>query len=85
MDLLKIISLYLMMIKTFMNFSVFIISFFIVFRDVTTGKFLELSLRWWGRICPPGWNRVKVSENLGGPCGYIPAVFILTLKKFSPY
>jgi hypothetical protein len=18
-----------------------------------------------GRICPPGWNRVKVSENLG--------------------
>ena len=33
-------------------------------RDVTTGKFLVQPLRWWGRIFPPGWNRVKVSENL---------------------
>ena len=21
---------------------------------------------------PPGWNRVKASENLGGTCGYVP-------------
>ena len=34
-------------------------------RDVTTGKFLVQPLQWLGRICPPGWNRVKVSENLG--------------------
>jgi hypothetical protein len=36
-------------------------------RDVTTGKFLMQPLQWWGRIYPPppGWNRVKVSENLG--------------------
>ena len=34
-----------------------------------------------GRICPPGWNGVKVSENLGAdrgrtgrPCGYIAAL-----------
>ena len=32
-----------------------------------------------GRICPPGWNKIKGPENLGatmvalvGPCGYIP-------------
>ena len=23
------------------------------------------AMQWWGRINPPGWNRVKVSENLG--------------------
>ena len=34
-------------------------------RDVTTGKFLVRPLGWLGRICPPGWNRVKVSESLG--------------------
>ena len=30
-----------------------------------------------GRICPPGGDRVKVSENLGAtcrPCGYIPDI-----------
>ena len=49
---------------TIANFRSF---FFIVFlsRDVTTGKILVQPLRWWGRICPPGWNRVKASENLG--------------------
>ena len=40
-----------------------------------------------GRICPLGWDRVKVSENLGAavvapgghtgrPCGYIPELLI---------
>ena len=32
--------------------------------------------QWWEESAPPGWNRVKVSENLGGrPCGYIPAYY----------
>ena len=38
-------------------------------RDVTVGKFLVQPLQCLGGICPPftpGWNRVKVSENLGG-------------------
>ena len=39
--------------------------FGILNRDVTTGKLLVQPLRWWGRICPPGWNRVKGSGNLG--------------------
>ena len=31
------------------------------------GEIFGAPLRCWGRICPPplGWNRVKVSENLG--------------------
>ena len=32
--------------------------------------------QWWAESGPhPGWNKVKVSENLGAtgrPCGYIP-------------
>ena len=37
--------------------------------------------QWWAESAPPGWNRVKVSENLGAnavalvasvECGYIP-------------
>ena len=39
--------------------------------------------QWWVESDPPGWNRVKVSENLGAtedrgytgrPCGYIPVL-----------
>ena len=29
------------------------------------GKMLAATSAMVGRICPPGWNRVKVSENLG--------------------
>ena len=29
-------------------------------RDVTKGKILVQPLLWWGRICPPGWNKVKI-------------------------
>ena len=32
------------------------------FRD---GENLGATVPMVGRICPPGWNRVKVSENLG--------------------
>ena len=31
------------------------------------GIFLVQPLQWWARISPPGWNRVKVSENVGAP------------------
>ena len=34
-------------------------------RDVTTGKIQVPPLRWWAKSAPNGWNRVKVSENLG--------------------
>ena len=34
-------------------------------RNVTTGKFMVRPLQCWGRIYPPNWNSVKVSENLG--------------------
>jgi hypothetical protein len=33
--------------------------------DVTAGNILVQPLQCRGRICPHGWNRVKVSENLG--------------------
>ena len=39
--------------------------------DVATGKFMMRPLRWWGRICPPGWNRVEVSEILTYFCQYM--------------
>ena len=29
------------------------------------GENLGATVPMVGRICPPGWNRVKVSENLG--------------------
>ena len=35
-----------------------------------------------GRICPPGWSRVKASENVGGhgrPCGYVPALLFVSV------
>jgi hypothetical protein len=40
-----------------------------------------------GQNLPPGWNRVKVSENLGvrdgtgRPCGYIPAALTEVSQK----
>ena len=34
-------------------------------RDVTTGKIYVRPLRWWAESALPGWDRVKVSENLG--------------------
>ena len=34
-------------------------------RDVTTGEIQVRPLRWWAESAPPGWDRVKVSENLG--------------------
>ena len=39
----------------------------VVFKDVSTVKYLVRLLRWWAESAPvpPGWNRVKVSENLG--------------------
>ena len=38
---------------------------FILGRDVTTRKILVRPCQWWVEFAPPGWNRVKVSENLG--------------------
>ena len=29
------------------------------------GNFLVRPPRWWAESATPGWNRVKVSENLG--------------------
>ena len=34
-------------------------------RDVSRVKFLVRPLRLWAESATPGWNRVKVSENLG--------------------
>jgi hypothetical protein len=33
-------------------------------RDVTTRKKVQLC-QWWADSAPPGWNKVKVSENVG--------------------
>ena len=51
-------------------------------RDVTMGKFFVRPLRWWGRICPPSWKRVKVYENLGATlvAPVAPAVTFLDLE-----
>ena len=47
-----------------------------IFRDVITGNFLVQLLRCRGRICLPGWNRVKVFRCIRGrtgcPCDYLP-------------
>ena len=29
------------------------------------GENLGSTLRWWAESSPPGWDRVKISENLG--------------------
>ena len=34
-------------------------------RDVIMGKIQVRPLQWWAESAPPGWDRVKVSENLG--------------------
>ena len=34
-------------------------------RDVSTGKLMVRPQRWWAEYAPHGWNRVKISENLG--------------------
>ena len=36
-----------------------------ILRDVILGKIQVRPLRWWAESAPPGWDRVKVSENLG--------------------
>ena len=38
---------------------------YVPIRDVTTGKIQVRPLRWWAKSAPHGWDRVKVSENLG--------------------
>ena len=38
---------------------------FFLYRDVTTGKFLVQPLQWLAESAPLGWDRVKVSDNLG--------------------
>ena len=38
---------------------------YILSRDVSTGKFLGATSAMLDRICPPSWNRAKVSESLG--------------------
>ena len=50
-------------------------------RDVTTRKFMVQPLWWWGRFCPPGWNRfkLKVSENLRG----INSFHLVRLRSFT--
>ena len=47
------------------------------------GKFFGATSAMLGRICPPGWNRVKVSENLGATTVVLVAhaVTSLNLKK----
>ena len=50
-------------------------------RELTTGKFLVRPLQCWGRICPlPGWNRVKISENLGATAVALVALAGTSLK-----
>ena len=38
---------------------------FLTIRDVTMGKCQLRLLRWWAESAPLGWDRVKLSENLG--------------------
>ena len=38
-----------------------------------------------GRICPPGWNRVKVSENLGATAVVPVASVDTSLKSIRLY
>ena len=57
----------------------------ILFRNVTTEIFLLRPLQWWAESAPLGWDRVKLSENLGRtgrPCGYVP-VLNMNFKNFS--
>ena len=37
----------------------------VIFQGRNDGENLGATASMVGRICPPGWNRVKVSENLG--------------------
>ena len=41
------------------------IDFDSMYRDVTMENFLLRPLQWWAESAPLGWDRVKVSENLG--------------------
>ena len=55
-----------------------------IHRDVTTGKFLVRPLQWWAESAPLGWDRVKVSENLGATWVALvaPVVTSLQIIKF---
>ena len=60
------------------------------FRDVTTGKFQVRPHQWWAESAPPGWNRVRVSENLGAtavapvaPVDTLPVIDMGQRAKFS--
>ena len=52
-------------------------------RDVIMGKLLAQPLRWWGRICPPGWNRVKISEDLGATAVAPVALVVTSLTVYG--
>ena len=49
-------------------------------KDVTTGKYLLRPLRWWAESAPLSWDRVKVSENLGGTAVAPVAPVVTSLK-----
>ena len=47
------------------------------------GKILVRALQWWAESTPPGWDRVKVFENLGATAvaSVAPADTSLDLKR----
>ena len=52
-------------------------------RDVTTGKFEVQPLRWWAESASHGWDRVKVSENLGTTAVVLVAPVDTSLDKLK--
>ena len=54
-------------------------------RDVTVNTFLVWPLRCWAESAPLGWNRVKVSENLGATTvvPVAPAVTSLIMNRLK--
>ena len=58
--------------KDFVNFD-------IPYRDVTMGNFWCPLCDGWAESVPPGWNRVKVSENLGATTVALVAPLVTSL------
>ena len=52
-------------------------------RDVTTGKCYMRPLRWWAESAPLGWDRDKVSENLGATVVAPVAPVVTSLRSIT--